>query len=326
MPETADAGLRTLAVFGAGRLYDLCEDALLSKFGRIVLADADPLCTASWRALSRRVSRRATIRGEQFEFSGVLGAWRRRLRERLAEIARRYPGTAASGGKWAEALEAIRRVPEKDEAFEAAHRTAFWLQTKYQRIDAVLSLNVMSQIPVAWRHIVSRCLQEQFSKFEIEQHDDAWLESVYDGARILVEQHLRMLAALETVDTLILSDFETILFRGSAGMPETFNASLPLRWEMFEQSEESESAISAQPFSGEWRDSGAAQSGQYSFESVDSAYGCPIADPEFVRTIFPGMSLRYLRPWLWNLVPYAGERPDEGHFQRVGGMILHRIE
>jgi hypothetical protein len=112
-----------LAVLGAGRLLDLDLPALLERVSEVHLFDADPQCISAWRtAAGSHYRRRVVPRIE--DVTGVMESWTQPLK------------SAARKGGLVEYLSNV-------EAVEPA-----WSGDGF---DAIVSLNILGQIPLYWR-------------------------------------------------------------------------------------------------------------------------------------------------------------------------------
>ena len=176
------AGGERLAVLGAGRLLDF-EHSLAKRFEHLRFVDADPLCAPFWK---RKHPRHEPVIAD---VSGCLGNWTAALPQ------------AAS---WSETLAAIgsQRAPTV---------VAPWLRD----CGAIVSLNLLSQIPIAWQERVETHLQKQFGSSIATARQEEWLAAVEPGARSLVESHLAMLNRSGARDILLITDRAYIEYRGN---------------------------------------------------------------------------------------------------------------
>jgi len=175
------AGGERIAVLGAGRLLDF-EHSLEQRFDHLRFVDADPLCAPFWK---RKHPRHEPVIAD---VSGCLAAWTTAL-----------PRAAS----WAETLAAIgsQRAPTV---------VAPWLRD----CDAILSLNLLSQIPIAWQERVEAHLRKQFGSEIVQSKEEEWLAAVEPGARSLVESHLSMLNQSGARDVLLITDLAYIEYAG----------------------------------------------------------------------------------------------------------------
>jgi len=119
--EMQSAG--SVAVLGAGRLFDIDLEGLRERFQTVTLFDADPSCRAEWKRVAGR-DFGTRIFGEVRDLTEALEAWT----EPLARAAARGDLRGYLGS-----LDAP--VPG-------------W---SLEEFDAVISLNILGQIPLYWR-------------------------------------------------------------------------------------------------------------------------------------------------------------------------------
>ncbi len=168
-----------LAVLGAGRLYDFETAALPPRFRRMFLFDADPSCEPAWRKQLADVQ----IEPRIGDLTGCLTRWQRAL--------------ASNRTGWVETLRIAAGIvqPSVDRAIPLA-------------ADAVLSLNLLSQLPIAWQDMVEEHLTRRFGRARVKANETEWLAAVEPGGRWIVEQHLRALAASRAAHVLLITDIE----------------------------------------------------------------------------------------------------------------------
>ena len=165
-----------LAVLGPGRLYDFAGDALPARFRRLLMVDADPSSVPYWRELGVEVEPRVA------DLTGHSERWRAAL--------------ARYRGGWPQTLDYIRSIVkpgDEPHAFAA---------------DAVLSLNVLSQLPIGWQDCVEEYLVRRFGARHVKANEREWLDAVEPGAELIVRQHLHALAASGARSILLITDVE----------------------------------------------------------------------------------------------------------------------
>lgn len=168
-----------LAVLGAGRLHDFDVATLTPRFRRLLLFDADPSCEPAWRKQLTGVD----IEPRIGDLTGCLTRWQRVLdgnRTGWADTLRLAAGI----------LDASRDRPMPFAA------------------DAVLSLNLLSQLPIAWQDTVEEHLTRRFGRARVKSNETEWLAAVEPGGRWIVEQHLRALAESRATHILLITDIE----------------------------------------------------------------------------------------------------------------------
>ncbi len=239
---------RRLAVLGPGRLLDF-EHSLAQRFEHLRFIDADPLCQPFWK---RRHPCHEPV---------------------IANVAATLKLPARMS--WSETLTAIA-------AQRAGHVDAPWLRN----CDAVLSLNLLSQIPIAWQDRVEVHLRRQFGAAFLQAHEEEWLTAVGPGARSLVESHLAMLDQCGSRDVLLITDLAYIEYRGS----RTYSRR---RWEP--------------------------PPDLHGAEAEDALYGLGTpALPNYVQT--------EADQWQWHISPQGLERRSSGWVHAVGSFAFRKTD
>jgi hypothetical protein len=169
-----------LAVLGAGRLLDF-EHALAKRFEHLRFVDADPLCQPFWK---RQHPRHEPVIAD---VSGCLAGWTESL-----------PPSAS----WQETLSAISRQ-------RALVPDAPWLQDCH----SILSLNLLSQIPIVWQERAEAHLCKRFGSRWTKAREEEWLTAVEPGARSLIESHLAMLNQSGARRVLLITDLAYIEYK-----------------------------------------------------------------------------------------------------------------
>ena len=167
---------REVAILGAGRLMDVDLDALGKSFQTLWLIDADPISVTTWRNL------RVPVRWDLADVSGVQKTWTLNM-ERVT-------------GSWQKFLDAIESLPCPADCYFPAEA------------DGVISLNLLSQIPVVWQDILEEILNSRFGHDFVAKREQQWLAAFAPKAKWLVEQHLAMLASSCAKNILIITDLE----------------------------------------------------------------------------------------------------------------------
>ncbi len=167
---------REVAILGAGRLMDVDIDALGKSFQTLWLIDADPISVTTWRNLQ------VPVRWDLADVSGVQKTWTLNM-ERVT-------------GSWEKFLDAIESLPCLADCYFPA------------KADGVISLNLLSQIPVVWQDILEEILNSKFGHDFVARREQQWLAAFAPKAKWLVEQHLAMLASSCAKNILIITDLE----------------------------------------------------------------------------------------------------------------------
>ncbi len=196
----------SIAVLGAGRLYDVNVPALLSRFSDIHLFDADPSARRDWRDLSKRLKAGAQLHEHIGDITGVIAKWSEALRAQ----AHKFQGNNRSmEARWACAIETIAHIPN-DYSSPIAALTPPSTFRGSEQFDAILSINLLSQIPLPWQDRISNTLRHYFPKSWIEAHEEEWLLAYLNGAEMLYEQHLRDLADSDAAKIMLITDLEYV--------------------------------------------------------------------------------------------------------------------
>ncbi|MEZ5351585.1 MAG: hypothetical protein R2762_03045 [Bryobacteraceae bacterium] len=253
------AGARLL-VAGAGRLNDF-NDQAARRFASIELLDADRRNAAAWKRLRARLSPDVGVEWTVADVAGCLHAW-------VASL---------PSAPWSETLDAVRAA-----AAIPAHPPA-------RRADAVLSLSLLSQIPIAWQDAVEGLLESRFGKRFVARHESEWLAAVEPGSRLLVERHLDWLRA-SAEHILLIADLEYVYYSGGVPYSRFRHRPPPVIWSAEEG----------------WR---AAEGETPATITVESAlYG-----------VSPGTPAS---SWLWHIAPLGLESTRSGTVHRVGAIVL----
>lgn len=245
-----------VAILGAGRLLDVAVDPLSQSFKRLWLIDADPLSVPSWRSST------APVRWDLADLSGVLKLWTKTIE--------------ATTGSWETFLKTIEALPRPKAAY-------FPVQA-----DGVVSLNLLTQIPVVRQDILEEILLARFGKTFVQTREPQWLRAFSNGARWLVEQHLEFWAKSRAENILIISDLEYLSY-GLDPFPQ-HGAPTSGRWD------------------GEWH---AEQGIRYTLDPA--LFGLDLD-----KQLPPAYSLAWKESWLWHIAPLGLENKLHGTVHRVG--------
>ena len=267
--ETA-AG-KEVAVLGAGRLMDVATDALAKNFDNLWLVDADPLAVTYWKDCA------VALRWDICDISGVVKDWVRRI--------------DAVGGGWQKVLDEVKLLPRpKDVAFVA-------------QADGIISLNLLSQIPIVWQDLLEEHLKNRFGTEFVTKNEQQWMDAMIPGAKWLVEAHLEMLEGSGAKQILIIADVNYAYYRNTAGMAIE-GAPMPLQWS-----------------AGQW----SAVAAGATYEVVESLFGVRLDDGDMFRRLMPSYELQWKQVWLWHISPLGLESKKRGTVHRVAAFSLSRI-
>ncbi|MFM1847135.1 MAG: hypothetical protein RL417_609 [Pseudomonadota bacterium] len=126
-----------VAVLGAGRLLDVPVERLQDLDGELHLFDADPGCRWSWRRLSHG---RTRVIPHILDLTGSIERWTTTLKDKVGSV-----GAAP---------EEITKILDSLTAGGSPELKGF---------DAIISVNLLSQIPIYWRDRVESLLGPEFT-------------------------------------------------------------------------------------------------------------------------------------------------------------------
>lgn len=266
-----DASGGSVAVLGAGRLADVDSSSLAARFDRVVLADGDPLVAPVWDRLNVGVP----VEQRLCDLSGVMGAWRQELEDHEEP--------------WVETLARIgtlhgRAVPPVDVG-----------------ADHLISLNLLSQIPILWQDVLEGLLERRFGGGWVRKRESEWLEAFEPGARWLVEEHLRLLGRAAG-QVLLISDVEYFNYSGGARYSRGRWSDPPVRWRQ-----------------GQWEPAAGRRG-----EVTPALYGFDLEDPAALAACMPNHRVAWSRCWLWHIEPLGVECAECGKAHRVAALALAR--
>lgn len=294
-----------LVVLGAGCLYDLDLAALSRRYSTILLVDGNPLVKSAWRKAKRAYAGRTVIDFQINEISGALISWRREL----AAALRSAPRNRAA---WSSALSAVKNTDT------ALLKHSLALPAAYDKPSAVISLNILSQIPLLWQDCLEAILVRRFGKRWVNEHQTEWFEAFYPSAKMLVAQHLSSIAQAAPNDILLITDLEYAYYTAGREFRAKDYAEPPFVWKTGEGIQTN----------GSWQVS---QSGTEDFAAaschvLSALYGINLEDLSTASNFFPCYASTALPCWLWHIRPLGTENDKQGIIHRVGAFFLRRIE
>lgn len=252
-----DAGGRRLLVLGPGRLLDFATE-LAERFEEVFLIDADPTCSAKWRELAARLKGRVAVDYDLRELTLKYDPWQMSFAERLSRL--------THTSRWEGALQTLRHMMD--------------VPTPHlPHSDAVLSLNVLSQLPIGWQEIVEELLSETFGKKFVKEHEQEWVEALLPSGRTLVEDHFAAIASSRCRHAMVITDLDYTEYRGVPAFDR--------------------SAYAHPPSTGE--------------HTTWSA----LCDAD-INVVLPGWKRQKISEWRWHIAPLGLEASDHGTFHSVG--------
>ena len=277
--------LGSVAVIGAGRLYDCALHDLCRCFSAIHLIDADPACLPAWRK-ARTAYPDTAFHFHLVEITGRLTDWSKRF------------SAAAKKRNWTASLKELEEIGAESAEFTSP-LDRFLAE---HQPDAVLSLNLMSQLPVMWQDLVERVLRAKFGTAETTAKEEEWIAAYAPSARLLVREHLRSLASSGAPRILLITDVEYLSY------PQRWlrGGNLPVNW--IEQDD-----------SGRWATTGDAKSEDIRehCSAMDALAGVKVENKKLLSALAPGREAVISPSWLWNICPVP-----EG---KSTSCVVHRV-
>lgn len=173
-----------IAVLGAGRLFDVPLREMSEVAQGIALVDADPGAVPSWRKAQKNLSRSTTT----FDFlvtdvSGRMDAW-------TTELGRLGPNCSE------------REAVELFTALAASKgMTPFTTST----FDCILSVNLLSQIPLFWEDRV-RAKWPHLATGPEDRMSPKVEHALAASKKLLIQEHLQLIGNLSKRRVIILTD------------------------------------------------------------------------------------------------------------------------
>lgn len=258
-----------LTVLGAGALRDFNSNALAPRFKRFRLVDANPLVTNVWGRLNKPVEPVVT------DISCCIHTW--------CQAIQQYQGT------WEQTMGCLRELG-------ASAVPAYAPPT-----DALLSLNILSQLEVAWQEMAEPILRKRFGAGVVRQRQQDWLNAIRPGSKTLVEQHLAALESSGASSVLLITDVEYLDYTGREY-----------------------SSKQAEPPPVTWTQAGWKAEEGIRFEVTPALEGVELNGATLARWM-PSLQLEWMDQWLWHLAPNGTESASYGKLHRVAAFALRRL-
>ncbi len=256
----------TLTVLGAGPLLDFNAIALAPRFKRFRLVDANPAVEAYWQKLNTPVEPLIT------DITNCLTAW----------------GDAIESCKsnWFDTLQLVENIG------------AIPVPAYVPSGDAVLSLNILSQLEVGWQETMERLLQKRFGIEFVLEHEHEWLLAARTGSQSLIEQHLAALDISRAGHILLITDVEYVDYTGRKYQHNRYERP-PLSW--------SDDKWTAEP--------------GIDYELIPALEGVSLTPGTLGRWL-PSYQLDWHSNWLWHIAPNGTEPVTYGKLHRVAAFSL----
>ena len=179
----ADPALQEIVILGAGRLYDVPLERFATQAKKISLYDADPSAVARWREVSGRWPG-VKITGYEQELTGVLHEWTRLL------------SAVALRGELNAVVAQLENLPAPTCAIRHPG-------------SLVVSLNLLSQIPLYWRDRAEKILKSNNLDPEFPRLKAALAKNY----QTLQRHHLELLDASEAKSIVVITDRTFMYYR-----------------------------------------------------------------------------------------------------------------
>ena len=268
---------KSLSVLGAGRLYDVNLQALASKFPLIRLIDADPLCLAKWKRETRNLP--SSFEFKIVEVTGLILNWKRAFYKFLSE-------ENVSLEKSLSYLETLQNNSFETSATEDIFNS-----------ECLISLNLLSQIPLAWQVQVEKILIKFYGKKAVSEAEDEWLLALQASANYLTKKHLSDLQTSGAKNILLITDTEYVHYKSDSPTP------------------------SLEPIS--WDNHWIADDSITKREHIPALFGLDIEDENLLKYL-KGYELKANNSWSWNIVPLNKDLKGQGETNRISSYWLRK--
>lgn len=300
----ADTGMvETILVLGAGRLLDIDLASLSEKAKRVVLVDADPLCVPFWKKAAKK-AKNAKIDLRIQELSGLLPQWYQEIK--LQTKATNFFSSL-------EKLETFSKIDRKQSS-------PIGDLVKLYKPDVIISVNLLSQIPVMWQDVLSRIFSREYTAAFFEANEEKWLRAYLPSARALIRQHLWALNESKAKRMLLISDLEYLRYPSELQAKE--KSAMPFLWEQADGVD-----------SGSWvldKSHCLAPISDNSFlakcQLIDALNGLNLENEKLRDTVFTNYHTKKLDNWLWHICPLGAEGSEVGTIHRVAAFDCSLID
>lgn len=288
-----------LLILGAGRLFDANLANLSRCFAHIHLIDADRACVAWWKKAARIYP--AELSWRIAEISGHHELWLQTLELNL----RLLPSTEKF---WPEALSFFGNL----ELLPAAKNSVSNSLNLSHKPQAVISLNMLSQIAVMWQDSACAALSRHFGRNFVVDREKQWVSAWAKSAKQLLIRHLEDLKNLSASNLLLITDLDYLYYKGCPFFAADTYAPPPVSWE-----------------NHSWQRVESYPNENISCEQSDALWGLSLEDPRTLERLFPGYDSTLLDCWLWHICPQGAEdlgnkNSEIGTIHRVGAFALRK--
>ena len=291
--------LDSLLILGSGQLLDLDISSLSNNFQNITLYDGDQSAQYQADKKIQHLGLEDKVFFHTSEISGVIQNWISHLNSTSRNL------------DWAGALHQISLVVADS---EIPNLNGLPLSQFVElQASAIISLNILSQIPLLWQEAIERWLIGRFGTRFVIKNEKEWLDAYLVGAQKLVHQHLRDLMLSPAKSVLLITDLDYLYYSGTP----TFNR--------FDFQHAPVIFIKGPNLNKSWIDARGERSSPLSFESVSALY--VVNSEEYLQILATEYKreIALIGSWLWHISPLGIANKKEGEIHRVAAFSLTKL-
>ncbi|MCB0359372.1 MAG: hypothetical protein KDD44_07040 [Bdellovibrionales bacterium] len=279
----------SLAILGAGRLFDVDVALFANHFSQIHLVDADPTAASTWRQIKHRIGNQVSVTSHLCDLTGCLKLWTDYL------LSVDLPGSGPAARD--RLLSEVARLPETVSTPRNDELNPIFAA------DAILSTNLLSQLLVFLQHNVEAVLTKRLGRAAAATQDD-WVLSLRRPGKALIANHLARLTRLGAQTVLLITDLEYCNYSGTLRFSPSQFQPPPALW----NAKQDEWVVTDKSVT--------------TLERIDALYGFDL-EGWFEREA-PAWQRRLHPPWLWHIAPQGVESRDRGTIHRVAAWEFWR--
>lgn len=171
-----------LNILGAGSLLDLDLKKVSTNIKKIILTDASSFCVSEWKKQSKKLTDIPLFVIQ--DITGVLLHWYQCMIQKESENIDEY-------------IDFIKRLPISIPPLEN-----FFISS-----TNILSLNLLSQLPIYWQDVVFTFLRKKFGSRKVDMHKEYILNAVCQCGIAMINAHFRgILPKKVSQKTLLITD------------------------------------------------------------------------------------------------------------------------
>ncbi len=277
-------------VLGAGRLFDCNIVSLANKFKKVTLVDADPTALGTWAKQQKRISKESVLDFCIQDITGVFEIWISQIKE----------NSSFSQGP-EELLSFIAKLPRLS---PLKNQTLNCLTEP----SVIISLNLLSQIPLMFREWLKTFLIKTFGKNRVLKHEKEWLRVYSNLAQALIEQHLAILNNSKARHILLLTDIEFCQYYNSKTFSSKQAEPIPCLWDKNQG----------------WTTNKAYRNRKQALtlEVSPALFGINLEKGLKDHSLMSNYRLKHTKKWLWHIAPLGIENKVYGTVHRVAAFEL----